>query len=435
MNNNQPVLVSSTQTSVIGSEVITPFYKSTTATEKPLSKQTPQFIGVTTTPKPIFTPTLNALSQEQFHEKNWKMAFGLNRIRYDGDPTKTGLYIYSSENDQPVNIINVPWRINHLTWSPDGKQIVYSGNGAGFKGAELYMTNDDGTGNKFLTYGDMPSWSPDGKEIVYSEDGNIKKINLASKVKTTLVLAKGFDKLSPVWSPSGKQIAFYTYDETGAEFIKLVKPDGSGQDILNINVTTGWSPFAWSPDSSEIVFRSSEECGDLNIVNLETKTWRVLLSSPDGKMNLSWSPDGNWIAFQRGENHKGICVQAKTVKPESVPWRVGIIDKNGKSLRVLSNTFPLSVEMTSPVWSPVVPLELNKKYIVTVLGDKLLLRDKPSLTASYSKMFAPGAELLTLEGPQMGGKDTWWRVKEVSTGLEGWVREGAGWLRPAGQEE
>jgi hypothetical protein len=210
-----------------------------------------------------------------------------------------------------------------------------------------------------------------------------------------------------------------------------MKSDGSMVRTLPIDLTPGYGRISWSSDGKRLSFRSLRGCGDIYFVNIADLKTQKLLDTPAGKSDADFSKDGKWLVYREIEDNVP-CGQV--FEQLVMGWQIFLVDINGKNRQPLKIRLGPDFQENSPVFSPVVPLELNKKYIVTVLGDKLLLRDKPSLTASYSKVFAPGAQLLTLEGPQQGGKDTWWRVKEVSTGLEGWVREGAGWLRPAGQE-
>jgi Tol biopolymer transport system component len=391
----------------------------------------------TAQPMPTASKTPTPILPSSTLGEDWKIAFALVKTSSEESTLINGIYIYSDKTEQLDRITSKDKYFDYidgLSWSPDGKQIVFFWDGTGFpKGPELYIVNTDGSGEKFLTYGVSPSWSPDGKEIVFCRDGDIYKINVYSRTISPIKISEEIEAY-PVWSPDGNWIAFSSFtDKPKMKYsLNLMKPDGSMTRTIPIDPDLGNSRISWSPDGKRLSFRSINACGDIYIVNIANLKTQKVLDTPEGKSDAEFSKDGKWLVYREVEDNV-LCGQL--LEPLVLGWQIFLVDINGKNRQPLKIRLGPDFQENFPVFSPVVPLELNKKYIVTVLGDKLLLRDKPSLTASYNKVFAPGAELLTLEGPQMGGKDTWWRVKEVSTGLEGWVREGAGWLRPAGQEE
>src|SRR4029077_17440361 len=83
------------------------------------------------------------------------------------------LVILDVKKDQETRRIRIP--LSGLTtpsWSPDGKQLVFTGYDGGL--SDLYMVNADGSNFHRLTndkYADLqPSWSPDGKTIAFTTD-------------------------------------------------------------------------------------------------------------------------------------------------------------------------------------------------------------------------------------------------------------------------
>jgi hypothetical protein len=83
------------------------------------------------------------------------------------------LVILDVKRGHEARRIRVP--LNGLTtpaWSPDGKQLVFTGYDGGL--SDLFVVNADGTDMRRLTndkYADLqPAWSPDGKTIAFATD-------------------------------------------------------------------------------------------------------------------------------------------------------------------------------------------------------------------------------------------------------------------------
>jgi len=108
------------------------------------------------------------------------------------------------------------------SWSPDGKQLVFTGFDGGL--GDLYIVNRDGTGLRRLTtdkYADLhPAWSPDGKTIAFVTDrgsntdfenlrfGNLR-IALFHLDAGTIELLGHMDEgknINPVWAPDGQSL-------------------------------------------------------------------------------------------------------------------------------------------------------------------------------------------------------------------------------------
>src|SRR4029077_11074809 len=94
------------------------------------------------------------------------LSFAISAQHKDRDD----LVILDVKRDQEERRISVGLNgIQTPNWSPDGKQLVFTGFSNGF--TDLFIINRDGTGLRRLTndkFADLhPSWSPDGKTIAF----------------------------------------------------------------------------------------------------------------------------------------------------------------------------------------------------------------------------------------------------------------------------
>src|SRR5579862_2835671 len=128
-----------------------------------------------------------------------------------------------------------------LTWSPDGKHIVFASSRVAEKYPQLFIMDADGANSTLLCAEDSsyPSYSPDGRHIAFvGFDGDNIEIESMDADGTNIVNlthSKG-KNLGPSWSPDGKHIVFDSNRDTevsNAE-IYVMNPDGTDQERLTI---------------------------------------------------------------------------------------------------------------------------------------------------------------------------------------------------------
>jgi TolB protein len=167
------------------------------------------------------------------------------------------------------------------------------------------VINSDGTGHRVLS--DMasePSFSPDGQQVIfYAWPGGLEAMKLDGSERRRVV--HDTEAAFPVWSPDGKYIAFHSWRGWAGHFnIYVARADGSEERLL-----TDGEQAAWSPDSSQLVYKGCEgsKCG-LMIINADGSGKRRLTTcdqcANDG--NADWSRDNNRIVFtsERDGNHE-----------------------------------------------------------------------------------------------------------------------------------
>lgn len=130
--------------------------------------------------------------------------------------------------------------------------------------------------------------------------------------------------VNPVWSPDGKRIAFES-DRNGFTQIFLMNSDGSNV----VQVTDGEADHLfgnsnpWSPDGSQLLFAErglGEEKWVIYVIDANGNSKIRLASEPANYSSLSWSPNGEYIAFVSNDPHNQEVL------------RMNIVDIDGKNL-------------------------------------------------------------------------------------------------------
>ncbi|MGZ8795147.1 MAG: hypothetical protein ACXW0F_10975, partial [Gaiellaceae bacterium] len=293
-------------------------------------------------------------------------------------------------------------------WSPDGRLIAFASTRAAAGNPEIYVARADGTGLRRLTHttgdahvlGDdgMPSWSPDGKQIVFTSNrsggGAIWVMRANGTGERKLYDHKGTDEFNPQFSHDGRRIAFsqlalattevwiigsdgggarriaaggqptwlpvsserqsaapvaevtrelaFVRGEAAATEIYVAREDGSGLRRLTRNRVADFSPI-WSPDGNRLLFVSNRDGDDeLFVMDAAGKNVRQLTRNRRQDLTPQWSPDGRLIAFASDRGRPG--------EPE-----IWIMRAEGTNARRLVETVkhPSWQDLQySPVWSP-----------------------------------------------------------------------------------
>ncbi len=163
----------------------------------------------------------------------------------------------------------------------------------------------------------LHGWSPDGKQLVYTGYRNgvfdIYRIgaedDAAGGAEEQLTRGSGLDD-GPEYTPDGQSI-YFNSTRSGRMQIWRMKADGSGQEQMTDDECDNWFPHI-SPDGRQVVFLSylagEVEPHDhpparrvyLRLMPVNGGAPKVIayLYGGQGTINVpSWSPDGRWIAF------------------------------------------------------------------------------------------------------------------------------------------
>lgn len=214
------------------------------------------------------------------------------------------------------------------SWSPDGKKIVFCEFPAPDFVGQLWTMDADGR-NQHMVLAEpgiselRPSFSPDGNTVIFSRgyttNGNpqlplivqLYKINTdgTGLTQITTHTTPGVHDYGARYSPDGRTIYFqadqaggiidaiYAIDAAGTESPREITPAEIGARRLDV-----------SPDGASIAFQT-HCCNPQNqtIAVIGTRGTRMRELTHNGNdfnagphdNNPSWSPDGNWIVFER----------------------------------------------------------------------------------------------------------------------------------------
>jgi tricorn protease len=145
------------------------------------------------------------------------------------------------------------------------------------------------------------SLSPTGKRILMEARGEIFTVPVEKGDVRNLTHSPGAADRAPVWSPDGKQVAWFSSTGTGYSLM-IGAQDGSTPPR---SIAIGESKFAWiptwSPDGSRIAFVDD----DTRIRIVDLKTGKVITADADGANigrgdeGITWSPDSRYLAYAK----------------------------------------------------------------------------------------------------------------------------------------
>lgn len=247
---------------------------------------------------------------------------------YDGElytmkegqqPKKLSVNIVTQNKANTDKFISINGGVGEMAISPNGKEIAFTARG------EVFVTSVDGSLTKRITntpeQESFVTFSPDGKSVVYASerDGrwsifkttkireNEEPFFFASTLlKEEPLVQNKLDNYLPNFSPDGKKLAFIE----GRRTLKVL-------DLASNNTTTLMTPedlyhmgdgdqsFSWSPDSKWILFDWGKTLSNSEILLLAADgSKRVnLTESGYGDSNPKWVNDGKqmiWFSNRDG---------------------------------------------------------------------------------------------------------------------------------------
>ncbi len=212
--------------------------------------------------------------------------------------------------------------------------------------------------------------SPTGIRAAVEAHGEIITVPVKEGMIRTITATAGTMERSPVWSPDGQSIAYFS-DESGLYALHVASQQGAGKAVKKYTLAAEpayyFNPL-WSPDGKRIAFQDNR----LNTCILELASGKLSAAGPtdeyggfaNGARGMAWSPDGQWFVYARvSGNHFPVLMlhDVATGKATQITDAMAMasepaFDRDGKFLYFLSSNnsggtiYPL--DMSSDVYQP-----------------------------------------------------------------------------------
>ncbi|HWN11913.1 MAG TPA: PKD domain-containing protein [Pyrinomonadaceae bacterium] len=273
---------------------------------------------------------LTRLTSNLFNDDHPRWSPDGTKILFQSDRDNPGtgssdIYLMNPDGTGVTRLTNDPADDSTAEWSPDGAKIVFQSfrNGVHY---QIYVMNANGSNQVNLSNSNaadyQPSWSPNGTKIAFASERDhvgradvyVMNANGSNLLRLTVASAP-FRNEQPAWSRDATRLAFVSnrdsviesWQETGDEGEILFKSslrsnkevyamssDGSNQIRLTNTLENDDSPY-WSPDGTQIIFRSDRECEtydptqQLWTTNADGTGQSLLVADQSGNSSPSWN--------------------------------------------------------------------------------------------------------------------------------------------------
>jgi dipeptidyl aminopeptidase/acylaminoacyl peptidase len=238
------------------------------------------------------------------------IAYTLSSVDVAGDKRDTDIWMVSADGKENLRVTSSTESENSPKWSPDGKYLSFLSSRPGkAKGTQVWVIDRrGGEAQQFTEFKGRLSafeWSPDAKKlaVILREDEEEKKAEAPAggeKPKPIVIDRYSFKRDGAGYLTGTKKNRIYLYD-IATKKLDLVTTENYDE-----------SSVSWSPDGTKLLFQSNRDANWDRIPNSDI--WVVEAKAGAAPRRLTsfigqdtqpvWSPDGKWVAFLMGSDHK-----------------------------------------------------------------------------------------------------------------------------------
>lgn len=247
-----------------------------------------------------------------------------------------------------------------LGWSPKGQLLISTRFG---DVDQLHVVDKAAGDRRQITFGHEPittaAFSPNPSRAAYvylqdvggDENAQLYYQRLGEPTARLLTDGKSLNG-TPVWSNSGREVAFSTTGRDGIDTdIDIVAPEaGTPPHLAVTGDNAAWYPLDWSPDDRKLLVLKSVSAGEayLYVVDLSSGQRREVDPAP-GKIAITgakFSRDGQGVYLISDRDaefaklrYVDLFTAQKTVLSEHIPWDIEelAISRDGHYLAYVSN--------------------------------------------------------------------------------------------------
>ena len=323
-----------------------------------------------------------AVNDPQISPDGAWVAYTVTSVDSTKDKSDTDIWMASWDGAQTIRVTSTPESESSPRWSPDGRWLAFVSGRQEGKGGQIWLLDRRGGEAQRVTTikggVDDYVWSPDSKRLALvldvETDSVARKDTTEHKTPKPIVINRYNFKQDITGYLGSKRTHLALFDVASKKI-----------DTLTSTLADDDSP-SWSPDGSRIAFvreappePNNEKDNDIFVIDARPGATAKQLTDFDGPDGgrPSWSPDGKWIAFTRGDEPRFSAYQLNklTVVPSdgSAPARIvtAALDRPVSSARFTADGQSVLANLADDLSDPLVRIRVSDGSVQRLLDGRL----------------------------------------------------------------